>query len=78
MEPNEKARFDTLYESHLRALKLRGLSDSTIDVYSRAVREDTGCDASLTLSGVFASDLLNGPTTERDLGVAGRRYRWGA
>lgn len=38
MEPNEKARFDTLYESHLRALKLRGLSDSTIDVYSRAVR----------------------------------------
>jgi len=38
MEPSEKARFDTLYESHLRALKLRGLSESTIDVYSRAVR----------------------------------------
>ena len=38
MEPTEKARFDSLYQTHLRALKLRGFSESTIDVYSRAVR----------------------------------------
>lgn len=38
MEPIEKARFDTLYQQHLRSLKLKGLSDSTIDVYARAVR----------------------------------------
>jgi integrase len=38
MEPNEQSRFDTLYKRHLRALKLRGLSDKTIDVYARAVR----------------------------------------
>jgi integrase len=38
MEPNEQSRFDTLYKRHLRALKLQGLSDKTIDVYARAVR----------------------------------------
>ena len=38
MEPTEKARFDALYQQHLRTLKLKGLSDSTIDVYARAVR----------------------------------------
>ena len=38
MESTEKARFDALYQQHLRALKLRGMSDSTIDVYARAVR----------------------------------------
>ena len=38
MEASEKARFDQLYQHHLRALKLRGMSDSTIDVYARAVR----------------------------------------
>ena len=38
MERDEHIRFDTLYQRHLRALKLRGLSDSTIDVYARAVR----------------------------------------
>ena len=37
MEPTEKAPFDSLYQTHLRALKLRGFSESTIDVYSRAV-----------------------------------------
>jgi hypothetical protein len=29
---------DSLYQHHLRALKLQGMSDSTIDVYARAVR----------------------------------------
>jgi integrase len=41
MELNEQSRFDTLYKRHLRALKLRGLSDKTIDVYARAVRRIT-------------------------------------
>jgi len=38
MTPSEQSRFDGLYKRHLRALKLQGLSDSTIDVYSRALR----------------------------------------
>jgi integrase len=38
MNPTEKARFDRLYQRHLRALKLQGMSDKTIDVYARAVR----------------------------------------
>ena len=38
MKSSEQTRFDKLYERHLRALKLQGLSDSTIDVYARAVR----------------------------------------
>ena len=38
MKTSEQTRFDTLYTRHLRALKLPGLSESTIDAYSRAVR----------------------------------------
>ncbi len=38
MESTEQTRFDKQYKRHLRALKLQGLSDSTIDVYARAVR----------------------------------------
>ena len=38
MEHNEKDRFDELYQSHLRLLKLQGKSQKTIDAYSRAVR----------------------------------------
>jgi integrase/recombinase XerD len=38
MEATEQKRFEVLYNKHLRALKLKGLSDKTIDVYSRAVR----------------------------------------
>jgi len=41
MEANEQTRFDSLYAQHLRALKLRGYSASTIDVYARAVRRLT-------------------------------------
>jgi len=37
MEANEQTRYDTLYVQHLRALKLRGYSASTIDVYARAM-----------------------------------------
>ncbi len=38
MNPSEQKRFDELYRKHLRALKLQGMSDKTIDAYSRAVR----------------------------------------
>ncbi len=38
MKASEQTRFDKLYKCHLRALKLQGLSDSTIDAYSRAMR----------------------------------------
>jgi len=38
MKSSEQIRFDKLYQRHLRALKLQGMSDSTIDVYARAVR----------------------------------------
>jgi integrase len=38
MTKSEQARFDKLYQRHLRALRLQGMSDSTIDVYARAVR----------------------------------------
>lgn len=62
MDPVEQARFDSLYQRHVRALKLQGLSASTIDVYARAVRRlaetyDT-CPDRLTveqLEGYFAA-----------------------
>ncbi len=38
MNTTEQAHFDELYNRHLRALKLRGMSDATIDSYARAVR----------------------------------------
>lgn len=38
MTKAEQKRFDRLYRQHLRALKLQGKSDKTIDVYARAIR----------------------------------------
>ena len=38
MNPTEQAHFDGLYNRHLRTLKLRGMSDATINSYARAVR----------------------------------------
>jgi integrase len=38
MTKSEQKRFDELYRMHLRALRLQGMSDKTIDAYSRAVR----------------------------------------
>lgn len=38
MTPKEQKRFGVLYQHHLRALKLQGLSHRTIDSYARAVR----------------------------------------
>lgn len=38
MDSSEQARFDALYDQHLRALKLQGKAAATIDSYARAVR----------------------------------------
>lgn len=38
MKKTEVKRFDSLYSSHLKLLKIQGKSDSTIDAYSLAVR----------------------------------------
>ena len=38
MKKSEQKRFDELYRKHLRALKLQGKSDKTIDAYAREVR----------------------------------------
>ncbi|MBO9482255.1 MULTISPECIES: phage integrase N-terminal SAM-like domain-containing protein [Gammaproteobacteria] len=38
MERSEQIRFDKLYQKHLTTLKLRGKSQSTIDLYSRPLR----------------------------------------
>lgn len=38
MNATEQARFESLYQSNLRTLKLRGLSEKTIDSYARSVR----------------------------------------
>jgi site-specific recombinase XerD len=61
MTATEQARFDELYNRHLRTLKLRGMSDKTIDSYARAVRRVSNhfdcCPDQLTveqLEGYFA------------------------
>ncbi|MCP4800357.1 MAG: tyrosine-type recombinase/integrase [bacterium] len=41
MNKTQQQRYETLYEQHVNALKRQGKSDSTIDVYSRAVRRVT-------------------------------------
>ena len=38
MERSEQKRFEKLYQKHLTTLKLRGKSQSTIDLYSRPLR----------------------------------------
>jgi integrase len=38
MKPSEQSRYNSLYQQHLRALKLQGLSVKTIDAYARALR----------------------------------------
>ncbi len=42
MKSSEVKRFASLYERHLKLLKLQGKSKSTIDAYSRAVRRIKG------------------------------------
>jgi len=38
MKQSEQTRFNDQYQRHLRALKLQGMSEKTIDSYARAVR----------------------------------------
>ena len=38
MNPSEQNRYNDLYQQHLRALKLQGMSAKTIDAYARALR----------------------------------------
>ena len=38
LEACEQIRFDVLYAQHLRALKLQGKAEATVDGYARAVR----------------------------------------
>lgn len=38
MNPKEQARFDTVYQQHLRALKRHGKAPKTIEAYGRGVR----------------------------------------
>ena len=38
MIASEQKRFHSIFEQHLRALKLQGYSASSINVYARAVR----------------------------------------
>ena len=35
---SEQSRFDALYAQHLRALKLQGKADATVDGHARALR----------------------------------------
>jgi hypothetical protein len=39
MKSSEVKRFASLYEHHLKLLKLQSKSDSTISAYSRAIRK---------------------------------------
>jgi len=36
MNKNEKSRFESDYQQHLKCLKLQGKADKTIEAYSRA------------------------------------------
>lgn len=65
MEKSEKQRFEELYQNHLRALKLQGMSDKTIDSYSRAIRRVSEyfnrCPDTLTVDELkkYFSDLVS-------------------
>jgi integrase/recombinase XerD len=65
MKLSEQSRFNELYQHHLRALKLQGLSDKTIDVYSRAVRRAAAyfdaCPDNLSTDqlAIYFSDLVD-------------------
>jgi hypothetical protein len=43
MDASEQSRFNALYAQHLRALKLQGKADATVDGYARAVRRVAAC-----------------------------------
>ena len=63
MTATEQARFQELCIRHLRALKLRGMSENIIDSYARAVRRVSShfdcCPDQLTIKQleVYFADL---------------------
>ena len=65
MTATEQARFQELYTRQLRALKLRGMSENTIDSYARAVRRVSShfdcCPDQLTVEQleVYFADLVD-------------------
>src|SRR5450759_4356804 len=85
MTTTEQTHFDRLYNLHLRALKLRGMSDKTIDSYARAVRRVSShfdcCPDQLTieqLEGYF-SDLVDShswSTVKIDRNVLKTDWEW--
>jgi site-specific recombinase XerD len=64
MNKTQQQRYESLYEQHVNALKRQGKSESTIDVYSRAVRRVTAyfdrCPDKLTVDDLktFFSSLV--------------------
>ena len=65
MIATEQARYEELYTRHLRALKLQGKRDKTIDSYARAVRRVSShfdcCPDQLTIEQleVYFADLVD-------------------
>jgi integrase len=65
MTATEQARYEELYTRHLRALKLQGKRDKTIDSYARAVRRVSShfdcCPDQLTIEQleVYFADLVD-------------------
>src|SRR5664279_1098759 len=65
MTATEQARYEELYTRHLRALKLQGKRDKTIDSYARAVRRVSRhfdcCPDQLTIEQleVYFADLVD-------------------
>ena len=59
MEASEQTRFDALCAQHLRALKLQGKAEATVDGYARAVRPAAGyfdrCPDQLSSSAMVIS-----------------------
>jgi|GEM_PF-1204015 len=83
MIATEQARFDKLYHCHLRTLKLRGLSDNTIDCYARAVRRVSSrfdcCPDQLTLEqleGYFSELVESGSWSTVKIDRNGLQFFW--
>ena len=85
MTATEQARFQELYIRHLRALKLQGKRDKTIDSYARAVRRVSShfdcCPDRLTIERIRldcvseASHNLNRLLDKPGLFNGGRKIR---
>ncbi len=83
MKPAEVKRFETLYQRHLRLLKLQGKAAKTIDAYSRAVRRVSGhfdcCPDQLTqeqLENYFADLVESHSWSTVKLDRLGLQFFW--